>query len=68
MAIKKPGKTPNINNPFVLIQAILLGTIRLLAIILGWILSVATLAVKYWVWSLLITALVFVLLYTFGVI
>lgn len=57
----------SLNNPFVLLQVILLASIRLLAVILGTILSVLTLAVHKWVASLIILAIVFITLYTMGV-
>lgn len=64
----KKTSSPNIDNPFVLLQAILLGTIRLIGIIMGWLLVVASLSVKHWFFSLMIAAVVLITLLTFGVI
>jgi len=64
----KNKKQININNPFVLLQVILLTSIRLIGVIIGTILSLLSLAVHKWVATLLITAFVLVILYTLGVI
>jgi len=63
----KVKKQLNINNPFVLLQFIVLATIRLIGIILGTILNILTVAVHKWVATLLIVAFVLVILYTMGV-
>lgn len=63
----KPKSKPNINNPFVLIQVILIASIRLIGVVLGTILGILNLAVHKWVASLIIIAVVLITLYTLGV-
>lgn len=65
---KSKKKLPNLNNPFVLIQVIILSLIRLVAILFGGLLTILTLAVQKWMTTLIILALVFITLFTFGVI
>lgn len=65
---KSKKKLPNLNNPFVLIQVIILSLIRLVAILFGGLLAIVTLAVHKWMTTLIILALVFITLFTFGVI
>lgn len=65
--IKTKKKLPNINNPFVLIQVILLMIVRLITVVLGGILGIVTLAIHKWLASLIILAAVFITLYSMGV-
>ena len=66
---KKPKKKQkvNINNPFVLLQVMLISLVRLVGIIIGNLLALLMLAIHKWVASLLILAALFITLYTLGV-